>query len=527
MSTINPQGYKFEKSPINSNPFWGGDGGSSNELWYPEVSEEGVISFSKQETDTPPTPRNIKGSKGDKGDTGKGITSITKVVTVGLVDTYQINYSDGTTGSFQVTNGAAGAQGAQGIGITSISKISTSGNVDTYQINYSNGTTSSFTVTNGTNGKSAYEIAVDDGYVGTETEWLISLHGADGESAYQVAVDNGYEGTEEEWLASLVGPQGEVGETPAITMTASVDNTVGTPAVTITKTGTDDAPNFDLAFAGLKGEDGKSAGFVQLPQAPTPFYNPSIDSDVKIELAIPFEVTMTDDTKETGNFFAYGILPAYGTANGRPVSAIRPSGGAIQTIFCLIEPANTFTYAKLPEALKKTQFVYLMFVSNANGQWELFRALINEDLAEVATQAGAGNVYYDNRAAFALVSGSNFQSNVPTDYSTGGLCLITLTVPDYRDQSISRYVEFRFTVPALPVPLTGGPHGDFKLSLSSFASWPAYGDDNGVTLNFEGELTLTEEIDSQTYDATGNYIIKEFTVNYFTVNNATSQIFTT
>lgn len=33
-----------------------------------------------------------------------------------------------------------------------------------------------------------------------------------GKSAYEVAVMNGFEGTEEEWLASLVGPQGIQGE---------------------------------------------------------------------------------------------------------------------------------------------------------------------------------------------------------------------------------------------------------------------------------------------------------------------------
>lgn len=35
--------------------------------------------------------------------------------------------------------------------------------------------------------------------------------GDPGKSAYQVAVDNGFSGTEEEWLASLVGPQGPQG----------------------------------------------------------------------------------------------------------------------------------------------------------------------------------------------------------------------------------------------------------------------------------------------------------------------------
>ena len=36
--------------------------------------------------------------------------------------------------------------------------------------------------------------------------------GADGKSAYQVAIENGYIGTEAEWLASLKGERGEPGE---------------------------------------------------------------------------------------------------------------------------------------------------------------------------------------------------------------------------------------------------------------------------------------------------------------------------
>ena len=67
-------------------------------------------------------------------------------------------------------------------------------------------------------GKSAYQIAVEHGYVGTEEEWLASIgsggsgvSGDDGASAYEVAVANGFVGTEVEWLASLEGPQGPVG----------------------------------------------------------------------------------------------------------------------------------------------------------------------------------------------------------------------------------------------------------------------------------------------------------------------------
>ena len=70
------------------------------------------------------------------------------------------------------------------------------------------------TLTPGPDGKTAYEIAVEQGFVGTETEWLDSLVGTpgeDGRTAYQVAVDNGFVGTEQQWLDSLVGPRGPQG----------------------------------------------------------------------------------------------------------------------------------------------------------------------------------------------------------------------------------------------------------------------------------------------------------------------------
>ena len=77
--------------------------------------------------------------------------------------------------------------------------------------------------TDGTAGKSAYELAVENGYQGTEDEWLSSLigdkgdtgatgaAGSDGKSAYELAVENGYQGTLTEWLASLVGEAGVAG----------------------------------------------------------------------------------------------------------------------------------------------------------------------------------------------------------------------------------------------------------------------------------------------------------------------------
>lgn len=105
----------------------------------------------------------------------------------------------------------------------------------------------------GLDGKSAFEIAVEHGFVGTETEWLESLRGADGKdglpgkdgadglpgrdgtdgkngadgkngtdgingsdgkSAYIIAVEHGFTGAEDDWLQSLKGADGKDGITP-------------------------------------------------------------------------------------------------------------------------------------------------------------------------------------------------------------------------------------------------------------------------------------------------------------------------
>lgn len=70
---------------------------------------------------------------------------------------------------------------------------------------------------NSNSSKSAYQLAVENGFEGTEEEWLISLitSHTNGLSAYQIAVKYGFEGTEEEWLLSLVGSSGQDGQNGA------------------------------------------------------------------------------------------------------------------------------------------------------------------------------------------------------------------------------------------------------------------------------------------------------------------------
>lgn len=114
---------------------------------------------------------------GTDGAAGVGISTIAYkeedaqgnyVYTITLTSgsTYDITCPKGPQGATGATgaDGADGQDGADGVGITSITKTGTSGLVDTYTITYTNGTTSTFTVTNGQDGNS-------NEFIGTLDEW--------------------------------------------------------------------------------------------------------------------------------------------------------------------------------------------------------------------------------------------------------------------------------------------------------------------------------------------------------------------
>ena len=120
------------------------------------------------------------------------------------------------------------------------------------------------------------------------------------------------------------GTDGADGVTPNITATGSVTNTTGTPSVTITKTGTDVAPNFDFAFVNIKGATG-SAG----PQGPqgvpgeqgadgvTPLI--SATASVTNTSGVPSVTVTKTGTDYTPNFdFAFENLKGDTGAQGAP-----------------------------------------------------------------------------------------------------------------------------------------------------------------------------------------------------------------
>lgn len=107
---------------------------------------------------------------------------------------------------------SGGASGT-GRGIVEIKKTSTSGLIDTYTIYYTDSTTSTFEIANGAQGPAGPRGEKGDAFVYEDftSEQLESLRGPQGKSAYEVAVENGYEGDEVPWLESLKGEQGPQG----------------------------------------------------------------------------------------------------------------------------------------------------------------------------------------------------------------------------------------------------------------------------------------------------------------------------
>ena len=165
-------------------------------------------------------PQGEQGPKGDKGDTGVSVASIEKTGSDGLLDTYTITYSDGTTSTFVVANGANGSQGIQGlpgkdghtpvitigengnwfvdgvdtgikaqgpkgdkgddgVSVVTIAKTGESGLADIYTITYSDGHTSTFVVMNGAKGEQGIQgVPGQDGHspvvtIGENGNWFV------------------------------------------------------------------------------------------------------------------------------------------------------------------------------------------------------------------------------------------------------------------------------------------------------------------------------------------------------------------
>ena len=76
--------------------------------------------------------------------------------------------------------------GVDGRGIASIAKTGTAGLIDTYQITYTDGSKYEYNVKNGV---SLYDLALENGYTGTQDEFLASMKGENGAPGQDLRID--------------------------------------------------------------------------------------------------------------------------------------------------------------------------------------------------------------------------------------------------------------------------------------------------------------------------------------------------
>lgn len=106
------------------------------------------------------------------------------------------------------------------------------------------------------------------------------------------------------------GTPGADGVTPDITVVATVDETTGTPAVDVTKSGTVEKPVFDFAFSGLKGEGGSGGTWKRKNDTPANIATFIHDNNIK-DFVVYGDCELNSVTKEALNaqeFVVYDMI---------------------------------------------------------------------------------------------------------------------------------------------------------------------------------------------------------------------------
>lgn len=292
---LSPQGYNYSDEPTNTNPFF-----EMNLVVHdvPDITASATVddttgtpavTVTKSGDNTNPNFEfafsGIKGETGEQGATGAtGAAGVSPAVTsTGSTDSGTlagtITGADGTV--INVYNGAQGEPGSAGAEIDTsqfVTAVSVTNENGIYTISQTKGevTTEAGTVNvpevdttnilaevtdsiveNTTNGYDYHTIKETE-YNGTQNDvgsfyiarkQITNVNVSDGTITFNY-IDQAGEMTNNAFAL----PTSDI---PVITATASVDDTTGTPAVTVTKTGTDASPSFAFAFTGIKGEKGE------------------------------------------------------------------------------------------------------------------------------------------------------------------------------------------------------------------------------------------------------------------------------
>lgn len=243
----------------------------------------------------PAGPTGPIGPAGNDGDDGNGIASITLTDSTGNVDTYTINFTNGTSTTFTITNGTPGATGQTGpagVGIDSITGPQSANNVDTYTIHFSDGAASTFTVTNGVDGTAAAAGRGIDSVVKTGTAGNVDTYTIyySNNTTSTYTITNGAAGpVGPEGPTGPIGPVGPAGNDgngiTSITLTDSTGN-VDTYTITFTN-GSTTTFTVTNGVAGPAGPTGPTG-----PMGPAGF-SPTVSATASGSNVI---ITVTDST---------------------------------------------------------------------------------------------------------------------------------------------------------------------------------------------------------------------------------------
>lgn len=141
--------------------------------------------------------------------------------------------------------------GKDGTGIEKIELLNKSGKTATYKITFTDGSSFEYQVLDGQDGINGVNGITPT--IGENGNWFIGEIDT-GKPARGEKGEQGEQGIQ--GIQGVPGQDGTDGVTPDISINATVNNTVGTPSVSIEKTGTLENPVFNLSFENLKGEQG-------------------------------------------------------------------------------------------------------------------------------------------------------------------------------------------------------------------------------------------------------------------------------
>lgn len=437
----------------------------------------------------PTGPQGPQGKAGTNGTNGtNGYTFTPSVSTSGDLSWTKAQGSGGNvpaTVNIQGPRGEIGPRGPQGSAGTSVSISSI-----TYQKSSSN-----TTIPTGTWSTSVVS-ADPGGYLWTKTTF------SDGKIAYSVARQgaNGATGPQ-----GPQGPAGASGTTPTITASATVNNSTGTPSVTVTKSGTNTNPSFTFAFQNLKGAKGDPGVNATTTAVATTSANGLMSSTDKTKLdGIATGATAVTSTTVSG----WGFTKNSGTITGIKMNgSSKGTSGVVDlgTVLTTHQAIKIDGTAITPGTLNLKAGSNITF-NNSNGALTINASGSSTDTKNTAGSSNSTSKLFlvgaasQSSAGVTTYSHANVYATNGSLYSTNFTASGTIESNSYYCKGQTQWLEFNGT---------------------QYSGFEIYADDNSrilvdatLTIDANTDFTITPTVKDKKVvvsDDTSAYKIKKLT----------------